>query len=179
MEDDALKSAWQHTGTHRKSTTDLESAMKESNHPVLKGIRRQLVFETVGFTLFLLVYYDFFDGDRKPLYANLALVGAMLLVIGHNIAGYLLTTRGMKDSSIRRSLEERLSNIKNYAIASVAARVLVMTCVCIFFTSVVAPDTRRYLLLAAATVIFAAQIALLSRIWWRRIKRLKAIIAGF
>ncbi len=179
MENDALKSAWQHTGIPRKSTADLESAMKESNHPVLKDIRRQLMFETVGFTLFLLVYYDFFDGDRKPLYANLALVGAMLLVIGHNIAGYLLTTRGMKDSNIRRSLEERLSHIKNYAIASVAARVLVMTCVCIFFTSVVALDTRRYLLLAVAALIFAAQIPLLWRIWWRRIKRLEKVIADF
>lgn len=179
MENDALKSAWQHTGTPLKSTTDLKSAMKESNHPVLKGIRRQLIFETVGFTLFLLVYYDFFDGDRKPLYANLVLAGAMLLVIGHNIIGYRLAGRGIKDSDIRQSLEERLSGIKAYAIASIATRVLVMTCLCIFFTSVVRLDTQRYQLLALIAVIFAIQIALLSRIWWKRIKRLKEVIADF
>ncbi len=179
MENDALKSAWQHVRTPRKSSTDLKSAMEESNHPVLKGIRRQLVFETVGFSLFLLVYYDFFDGDRKPLYANLLLVGIMLLAIGHNIAGYLLTRRGMKDSNIRHSLEERLSSIKTYAVVSIVTRVLTMTCVCIFFTSVVTPDTRRYQLLALAAVIFTMQIALLSRIWWRRIKRLREVIADF
>ncbi|ODS86521.1 MAG: hypothetical protein ABS46_00870 [Cytophagaceae bacterium SCN 52-12] len=179
MENDALKSAWQHIRTPRKSSTDLKSAMEEGNHPVLKGIRRQLLFETIGFTLFLLVYYDFFDGDRKPLYANLLLAGAMLLVIGHNIAGYRLAGRGVKDSSIRRSLEERLSRIKTYAVISVTSRVLIMACVCIFFISVVTLDTQRYRLLALIAVVFAIQITLLSRLWRRRIRRLKEVIADF
>lgn len=179
MENDALKSAWHHTGTPRKSTTYLESAIKESNHPVLKDIRRQLVFETVGFTLFLLVYYDFFDGDRKPLYANLLLAGAMLLVIGHNIAGYRLAARGMKDLDIRNLLEEHLSRIKTYAFVSISTRVLIMICLCIFFISAVSLDTHRYWLLALVAVILAVQITLLSRIWRGRIMRLKEIIAGF
>jgi len=179
MENDELKSAWQHIRTPRKSSTDLKSAMEEGNHPVLKDIRRQLLFETVGFTLFLLVYYDFFDGDRKPLYANLLLAGAMLLVIGHNIAGYRLVRRGVNDGSIRHSLEERLSHIKTFAFVSIAARVLIMTCMCIFFISVIAPDTQLYRLLAMVAAIFAIQITLLSRIWRRRIRRLKEVIADF
>ncbi|WP_261387669.1 hypothetical protein [Chitinophaga pinensis] len=33
-----------------------------------RKMRRQLLMETIAFILFLIVYYDFFDGDKKPVY---------------------------------------------------------------------------------------------------------------
>ena len=91
MEQDALKSAWQSMDANRKTNTELSTMMRESSHPVLKQIRKQLILETIAFTALLFVYYDFFDGDRKPFYANMLLVMAMLFVIAHNIMGYILT----------------------------------------------------------------------------------------
>ncbi len=179
MENDALKSAWQDLPTPQKSNPELKSILHESAHPVLKGIRRQLLIELVGFTAFLLVYYDFFDGDRKPLYANMLLVSAMLLVMAHNIAGYLLTRRGIKGNTIRQSLEDRLGDMKTYAIVSVALRVLAAACLWFFFMSVVTFDAHRYWLLAVVVVLVLVQITALSRIWLGRLKRMREVIADF
>ena len=178
MENDALKSAWQGATTPRKSDTELKSILQK-NHPVLKGIRRQLVIETTAFAVFLSVYYDFFDGDRKPLYANVLLVSAILFVIVHNIAGYILTQRGVKGENIRQSLEDRLAGMKTYATVSVATRLLTAACLWGFFMSVITFDTTRYGLLAVLVVIAVIQIAVLSQIWLGRIKRMQEVIDGF
>lgn len=179
MENDALKSAWQAIPTPRKSDAELKSALREGVHPVLKGIRRQLVIEAVAFAVFLSVYYDFFDGDRKPLYANIMLVGAMLFVIAHNIAGYLFARQRVGADSIRQSLEGRLARMKAYAAASIAARVLAGACLCLFFTSVIEFDASRYGLLAVVITVFAVQVAALSGLWRRRIRRMQEVIEGF
>ncbi|GAA4437364.1 hypothetical protein GCM10023091_16470 [Ravibacter arvi] len=179
MENDPLKSAWHNIATPQKNDAELTSILKESAHPVLKEIRRQLLFETVAFSLFLLVYYDFFDGDRKPLYANLLLVGVLLLVIGHNVAGYLIARRGITGSNIRQALTNRLSGMKTYAFVSVTLRVLSAAGLWFFFISVMDLDAHRYGLLALGMVIVSVQVFFLSRIWAGRIKRMKEAIAGF
>ncbi len=178
MENDALKSAWQGSKTPRKSDTELKSILQE-NHPILKRIRRQLVIEAAAFAVFLSVYYDFFDGDRKPLYANVLLVSAILFVIVHNIAGYVFTRRGVKGENIRQSLEDRLSGMKTYAAVSVATRLLTAACLWGFFTSVITFDATRYGLLAVLVATAVIQIVILSRIWLGRIKRMQEVIDGF
>ncbi|WP_257669801.1 hypothetical protein [Parapedobacter tibetensis] len=179
MENDALKSAWQGMDTPQKSNTELKSIMQESAHPVLKGIRMQLMIEIVGFTVFLLVYYDFFDGDRKPFYANVLLVSAMLFVIVHNIIGYVLTKRGVKGNNIKQSLEDRFSKMKTYAMVSIATRMLAAVCLWFFFLSVIKFNADRYWMLAVVVLVVVVQITVLSKIWVRRIKRMKEAIGSF
>lgn len=179
MQYDLLKSAWAHGATPQKSSAELKPLLKENTHPVLKEIRRQLVFEAVAFTVFLAVYYDFFDGDRKPLYANVLLAGALLLAIGHTIFGYLLTRRRMEGHTIRQSLEHRLARLKTYALVSVATRLLAAGCLWGFFASVITFDASRYWLLALLGLTAVVQVTLLYRIWRQRIRRLQDTLAGF
>ena len=148
MEQDPLKSAWKRINTEQKSNTDITSMLLEKKHPVLKGIRKQLVIETVAFTAFLFIYFDFFDGDRKPFYANILLVAAMLFSIIHNIIVYLLAKRPVKGNNIKRLLERHLLKLKLHAALSVAARIMAAVCLLLFFTSVIKFNTRKYLLLA-------------------------------
>ena len=173
MEQDALKSAWQGIVGIPKTNTEVKLMMQESAHPVLKRIRKQLIIETIAFTVFLFVYYDFFDGDRKPLYANVLLVAAVLFNIVHNIMGYVLTKSGVKGNNIKQLLEAHLSKMKVYAAVSVACRVLVAGCLLLFFALVITFNSNKYWILAVTILVFFMQIVLLSGIWANRIRQMK------
>src|SRR5688572_10026970 len=108
MEQDPLHSAWQAADAAPKNTTALTAMLREGQHPALKQIRRQLIIETLAFTVFLFLYYNLFDGDRKPLYANILMAAGMLLVIVHNTLGYVFTKRSLKGNNIKQSLEHYL-----------------------------------------------------------------------
>lgn len=179
MEQDNLSSMWKDISNKPKDAETLRSMMQEGKHPVLKNIRRQLVIEILAFTAFLIVYYDFFDGDRKPLYANVLMVAGMLLVIIYNITGYMLTKRRIKGDNLKQSLEDHLSKMKVFAVVAVTARVLAIGCLVLFFTSVIPLNAGKYWIIAGLTGIFIAQMVLLSGIWMRRIRQMKGTIESF
>jgi hypothetical protein len=178
MEQDPLKLAWQGINITAKSNTQLQDMMQEGKHPVLKGIRKQMIIETVAYTAFLCIYYNAFDGDRKPLVVNVLLVAAMLLAIGHNIINYLLTKRRTEGNNLQQSLNAHLSQMKVHAVISVTTRLLIAVCFLLYFTSVIIFTTSKYWLLAVGIAIFIAQVALLSRIWAGRIQQMKSTISS-
>jgi uncharacterized membrane protein len=176
MEQDALFSAWQAADSAPKNNDALIAMLSEGQHPVLKHIRRQLLIETIAFTIFLFLYYNLFDGDRKPLYANLLIVAGMLLVITHNIIGYVFTKRSIKGNNIKQSLEHHLVSLKKHAVLSIMCRALMAGCLLLFFTSVITFNGNKYWALAAITLIFVVQLILLWGIWRRRVIKLKGVI---
>jgi uncharacterized membrane protein len=178
MEQDALRSAWQGMSGQPRSNTELKAMLQENKHPVLKQVRKQLVIEIAAFAAFLLVYYDLFDGHRKPLYANVLLVAAMLLAIIHSGIVYMLTKRRMKGDNIKQSLEGHLINVKAHAAVSVFSRALVAACLLLFFTTVITFTADKYWLLGGLGVLFIVQMVILSRIWTGRIRRMKELLAA-
>jgi hypothetical protein len=179
MEQDALKSAWQGVDANRKTSKELSSMMQESAHPLLKRIRKQLILETIVFTAFLFVYYNAFDGDRKPFYANMLLVMAMLFVILHNIMGYVLTKKPVNGNNVKQSLYNQLQKLKTYAAVSVASRVLSATCMLLFFTSVIIFNKNKYWILATIILVCVIQIMVLAGIWVKRVRQMKETINSF
>lgn len=179
MEGNALQSAWQQMSAGQRSNTELHAMMKESTHPVLKRIRKQLIIETIAFTAFLFVYYDFFDGDRKPVYANVLLVSAMVLVILHNILGYIMAKRSIDGDNLKQSLQHQLAKMKTYAVLSIAARILMVNCLLLFFASVITFTTQKNWLLAGIIAIMTVQLVLLAAIWLKRIRQMKTTINHF
>jgi hypothetical protein len=178
MEQDALISSWRGANDTPKNNLELKRMISEKSHPVLKRIRRQLLIEIIAFTVFLFVYYDFFDGNRKAVYVNVLLVSAILLVIVHNIIGYLMTKQQVKGDNIMQSLHHHLSKMKMYAVISVACRILMTCCLLFFFTSAIIFNANKYWILMSVIVIIIVQMALLSGIWFRRIRQIKGIING-
>jgi len=87
MELEDLKSDWQNGLIAEKSEDDLQKMTRITNHPTLKRIRTKLIIETISFVLFLVVYYDWFDGDKKPFYANAFLVVSLLFFIANDVVG--------------------------------------------------------------------------------------------
>jgi hypothetical protein len=176
MAQDLLKTAWQGMNTETKNYNDLQHMVREKTHPVLKGIRKQLIIEIAAFTIFLVVYYDFFDGDKKPWWANLLLVSAMVFVIVYNLVGYWLTQRRIKGSTLQQSLGDQLNKMKTYAVAFMASRTLAIASLLIFFGSVISFNTTKYWIMAGILLTVLIQLGLLSWIWLARIRRLRKIM---
>lgn len=177
MELDDLKSDWKNLTSDTKPTEDLRQMIQENNHPVLKGIKKQLVIETALFTILLLAYYSGFDGSQKPLYANIVLVAAILLVIVHNILGYLSAQNIVAGSNLKESLKNYLTKVKRYALVSVASRVIAFICLIAFFGSTVSFSGSKHLVLLGVLLIVSVQVFFLSKIWKKRIRSLKVLLS--
>lgn len=176
MEQDALISAWRSADAAQKNNAELLSMLREGQHPVLKHIRRQLIIETLAFSVFLFLYYNLFDGDRKPLYANLFIIGGMLLVIIHNVLGYAFTKRSFNGNNIKQSLEHYLVSLKKHALISIMCRALMAGCLLLFFTSVISFNASKFWALTAIVLMLLVQLMVLWDVWLRRIRKLKAVI---
>jgi hypothetical protein len=179
MEQDFLKSAWQGMAAVPKSKDAIKSMMLERTHPVLKRIRRQLIIEAAAFTVFLFLYYDFFDGNRKPVYANVLLVMGLLFVIIHNIIGYMLTRRPVTGNTIKQTLACNLTKMKTFAITSIIVRMLAAGCLLLFFIQAIRFTESKYWILIVIILVFIIQIVLLSRVWAKRINQLRGTINDF
>lgn len=173
---DQLKSAWKGIHTDKTQHETLRSMLQERKHPVLKRIRTQMLIEVIAYSVILLVYYDFFDGDRKPLYLNVLLAGSLLFAIIHSAIGYTSMRRKIKGDNLRQSLAHSLAATRRFAIVAIASRVATAIFMLLFFTSVITFNATKYWILAVVIVIFLVQVWVLVRMWRNRIQQLRASI---
>jgi hypothetical protein len=177
MDLDDMKSYWQQLPAEsNKPAEALKRMIKENGHPVLKGIRRQLLIEMVGWLVFLIVSYDFFDGQKKPLYLNLLIVGAGIFVVAHNGLGYMMARNLKTAGNIASALSDYLNKTKTYAIVSITSRIVSMTALLLFLTDAIQFTKEKHIVLAGIVVLFAVQIGLLCRLWIKRIIQLQTSI---
>lgn len=179
MELDALKSAWKNIESPVKTPEEIQQMLKENNHPVLKGIRKQLLIELIVWSAFLMVYYTMFDGDQKPLLINILLVVSVGSALVHNLTGYGLSKYLVAGTSVRASLQHYLLKVKTYAVISVISRILLMAGFLLFFSYNISFNTSKYLALSIAILLFILQLILLCRIWLQRLKRLNTTLTAF
>jgi len=178
MELNDLKSGWQNAGEALKSEADLLKMLKISNHPSLKKIRIKLIFETIMLLLFLAIYYDWFDGDKKPFYANALLVISLLLYIANDVIGYI-SIKPISGLNLKISIENYLARIKRLSVFSLVVSFLYSGSLIVFFASIINfTREKSFILLGLVIVLF--QIMFWSqRVWRRWIKSLKQQVKDF
>jgi dipeptide/tripeptide permease len=179
MELDDLRSDWQNAGGAFKSKTELSGMTRITRHPSLKKIRRKLIAETIFLLLFLFVYYDWFDGDQKPLYANLVLVIGLLLYIGNDIIGYISIARPIRGFNLKLSVSSYFSTIKRLAVFSLAFSFLYSVCLIVFFASAIHFTREKRLFLVALAIILFQVMFWSFQVWTRRIKSLQEQVKDF
>ena len=179
MELHELKSTWNTVKTPTISTSEIQVMLSENKHPVLKGIRKQLTIEIIGWTIFLLCYYSMFDGNMKPLWVNILLISSVLLPVIHNLMGYRFSKFLVHGSNIQESLKNYLAKVKIYAIISIISRQIYLTGLLLFFTYGLSFNTSKYISLAVIIVIFLIQLLLSCKIWAKRLKNLGNAIKTF
>ncbi|MES2378622.1 MAG: hypothetical protein V4553_18660 [Bacteroidota bacterium] len=179
MELDELKNAWHNVKTPDKDAGDIKAMLSESNHPVLKGIRRQVIIEVAAWSIFLVCYYTMFDGDTKPVWINIVLVVSVLFPLIHNLMGYSFARYLVNGDTLKESLTVYLAKVKVYAAVSIASRVLFAAGFVVFFTYGLSLTAARYYSVAIIGLIFLFQLWVLSRIWAKRLNNIKTAVQGF
>lgn len=179
MNIDDLKSEWNAVDTISKSEKALLNMLKENQHPVLKSIRRQIQIEVTAWSLFLLVYYSMFDGDKKPFWVNAVLVVTLMLPILHSVYGYFYNKYLTDGSDVKRALEQLYVRLKKYALISIFIRLGFAGGLMCFFTYNVNFNASKYCFLVLISTVLVLQIAFLCAIWRKRFKHFKFIISTF
>ena len=179
MELDDFKSGWKEMDVQPKAQEEILSMLKENRHPVLKGIRKQLILEILAWLALLFCFYTMFDGDQKPLLINICLVVSVVFPLIHNLMGYNFSKNLITGLNIRESLQNYLSKVKTYAFVSVTCRLLYTSGLLLFLTAGIEFDSKKYCTLALIALVVALQMLLLSRIWFMRIKNLRRTIETF
>jgi hypothetical protein len=179
MELDQLKSDWNALNVPAKTPEELKTMLLENKHPVLKDIRKQVSIEIISWSAFLLCYYTMFDGQEKPVWANLMLINTICCSLIHNAAGYNFSKYLIRDKDIKASLRHYLSKIKNYALFAVLTRFLSFAGFLAFFTVNIQFNTYKYTLLAVLILLFLGQLAWLSRLWHKRVSKIRDSVVAF
>lgn len=174
-----LKSAYGNAGGENVSKDRLQWMTRARNHPSLKGMRKQLIIESVFWTVFLMIYYDFFDGHLKPIIWNVVLVFAVLLLLLHSILGYSISMYVINGQTIKESLGKYLQKIRIYAYISIVSRVIAIIAVMLFFASSITFNSTKYWPLAAICLIVLFQVYALQKVWSHRITAISKSFAGF
>nr|WP_294789835.1 hypothetical protein [uncultured Mucilaginibacter sp.] len=179
MELDDLKSSWNSAVSQPKTEEELGLMLIENRHPVLKRIRRQIVIETAGWTVFLFCYYTMFDGADKPLIANAILIIAVLAALLHNLTGYNFSKNLTADADIKTAMQGYLSRMKQHAVITLMLRVLFIGGLLAFFCWNITLDSRRYILLGTGLALLITQLLVLYKIWMGRIRALNDSVDNF
>lgn len=172
MELDDLKSGYQNTGNEELSKESLRKMMSRTP-AVVRRIKWQLMLESALWMVFLMVYYDFFDGHNKPLIWNAILVASVVLLLTHNLLGYEITKNPLSGDDIKSSLGKYLIKIRKYSIISISSRVLAIAALFAYFMSTANVVGQKWFIVAALTAIIVFQAFALQRIWNRRIDKVK------
>jgi hypothetical protein len=179
MELDQLKADWNNITNPAKTNEEIQLMLQENRHPVLKQIRRQLFLECASWIALLFCYYSLFDGDKKPVYINAILVACIILPLIHNLMGYRFNRYLINGDTIKQSIQNYLTKVKVYAAVSVAARALYFAGLMVFFSYGVTYNKGKNYLVLLVVAILATSLVMLSRIWMKRLRKLRETLLLF
>jgi hypothetical protein len=172
MELENLKSEYQNAGKAALSKTDIQKIISENNNPVLKGIKIQLLIETILWAIFLAVYYNIFDGHLKSSLWNFLVVVSVIFILVHNVLGFQIIGNPINGETILESLKNYLIKIKNYAVISIATRVFAIVMLLGYFISTISLTNEKLVSLSFISLVIPVQIYLLHRVWAKRKRRI-------
>ena len=172
------KHQWQAMATELPASFPSEDLKLGWHHPALRRMRLQLVWEGSCYVAFAVLFYTGLDGATRPLGWNLALAAGLLTLIGHAAAGYRLSTRPIRDASIRESLTEQLRAIRTYSWVSICLRTLTLLVLVGFLTSHLndAWYTERPWVIGGLAGFTALTVFAQYRLWRSRLDELEATL---
>ncbi|MGB0525208.1 MAG: hypothetical protein ACPGJS_19705 [Flammeovirgaceae bacterium] len=176
MELDDFKSSWQSDTSPPKSSSEIQSMTQLHTHPTMKRIKIKLILELIGISFFALIYWDAFDGNLKPLAANIALGIGILAFLSNQVIGLVVLFKPIQGSNLLLSSENYLNKLRNYARASLLATVLFNGCLFYFFFSIIDFTPQKVLILVGICIVFMGMLYLHSFVWRKHLNQLKQVI---
>lgn len=179
MEFDNLKSNWKKAGVGKKDQKELLMMTRINNHPNIKKIRIKFIIEAILIIVFLVVYYDGFDGATKPLWANLLLIVAAISYIIVRFVGWLVLRNPIKGDNLKTSLVNFQNKLKRMAISVLVTSSLFGSAIILFFASSIDFTKGKYLILAGMVLSLMLLVYLSSRNWFKRVKGINTTLIEF
>lgn len=179
MELNELKAGWQNAGGNYRTEADLERMTKLNQHPTLKRIRIKLIIEIIALSFFLVVYYDWFDGHQKPLYANLLLFAGVLLYIFNDVIGYISLDKPVLKDNLLASAEHLLNKVKRLSMLSLVVSFLYSVCLLAFFLSVITFTKEKSFILLGMILVLVQLTHISYKVWRNRILKLELQVKDF
>ncbi|HLP36384.1 hypothetical protein [Lacibacter sp.] len=179
MELNELKSGWQNAGGNYRTEADLERMTNINQHPTLKRIRIKMIIETVVLSFFLFVYYDWFDGDKKPLYANLLLFTGALLYILNDVIGYITLAKPVMKENLRSSVQHLLQKVKRLSMLSLVVSFFYSVCMLTFFLSVITFTKEKSFILLGMILVLVQLTHISYKVWRNWILKLELQVKDF
>lgn len=178
MELQDLKRNWQNAGGVDKTENDLLKMTKIINHPTLKKVRLKLIIESVLLLFFLIIYYDWFDGGKKPFYANALLVSSVILYIFNDVIGYISIAKIPVGFNLKNSISNYIGRIKRLSVLSLLISFLYNLSFLVFFMSFRITGAK-ILILVFIAALFLLSIYLSYRVWTKWLNTLKQQVKDF
>lgn len=179
MDLNELKSEWQKPQRSSFGEDELTRMAKLESQSRLLSVRRKLIIEATALTVFLFIYYDAFDGNLKPVYANGLLVTSLLMYITGNIFSYFFIKNPVEGPNLKLSLQIRMNKLKRIFAFSMVSSIIYATTLLLFFSSSVTWNTGKYytamLLILISSILF--YFSFLT--WKRKIAHFKQLLVQF
>ncbi len=179
MDLDDLKSTWKNAGSHDLQKNELLRLTQINNHATLRGMRYKLIIEIVVFTGFLALYYDAFDGDQKPVYANVMLVLSLVAFITGNVAAYYFTKNPIQGNNIKASLETRLLILRRIVRFWVVSSIIYSVSLLVFLSSSITFTNTKYGIILTLAIIAAIALYASFQKWKDKLQHFKKLVDNF
>lgn len=179
MELDNLKSNWKKVGIGKKGENELLMMTKIKNHPNIKKVRVKFIIETILTTVFLVAYYDAFDGANKSLWMNLLLIVTTVSHITVCFIGWLVLRNPIKGENLKTSLINFQNKLKRMAISVLMTSFLFGSSIILFFASTIDFTKGKYLMLAGMLLSLLLLVYLSSRNWFKRVEDINTMLKDF
>lgn len=179
MEKDKLSSLWQDIAPVQKSKEELNVLLKKYSYPMLSSIKKQLLIESISFTIFLICYFSMFDGATKPLSINLIIIAAIMLQLFYGYKGYLMQGRFRAIKNFRTELAEFINRLKSYRLQTLFARIFFAFSLFLFFIYNISFSQSKWWALFFIVDILCVQLVFFFKVWSARIKKLEMVLNEF
>ena len=179
MEFENLKSNWKKAGKGVKDQEEIFVMTKIKNHPNIKRIRIKFFIETFSISVFLVMFYNGFDGGNKPLWANLLLIGGSISFLVIRIMGWHALRNPIKGDNLKTSLilfENKLQRITFFVLLS---SFLFGLSIILFFATSIAFTKGKYFMLAGMVLTLILLVYLSSRNWFKRVESINTTLLDF
>ncbi|TDE17556.1 hypothetical protein [Dyadobacter psychrotolerans] len=174
-----LKAEWQKAGSGSVNEETLKLMTKISQHPTLRKLRIKLISEAIFLIILLFVYYDGFDGDKKPIYVNVLLVLSILLYITNNFLGFLFIKNPVRGNNIIVSLQKLCLVLKRMTVFSLLSSTIYAATLIFYFSVSVEFTFLKYILLGTMMLIFVIISFFSYKKWKQKIDYFSHVLSAY
>ncbi|TCD03870.1 hypothetical protein [Pedobacter psychroterrae] len=176
MELQEMQVLWKTRSTPHINTTELKKMTRDSNHPVIKRIQLQLLVEMIVWAVILFLYYDAFDGEKRPRAINLVFIIGFLQAIAYNLSGYLAARNLVHGTDLNISISNHIKKLKNLRFTAICSRATLMLTILLFFCYGLELNAKRTIAISIIAAISCVVLYLLYWSWTIKIERIRKIM---